>query len=399
MAVIITVAMVKHRVDMRPRRKAEVGSSDDAKRATSAESLAAAVFEDAGWKVQRPKRDDGFDLIVRGRRIAYSVEVKSAPEGRSDRLVPLFAQAVLQAARAAGPKAIPLAIVVAPRIAPRAAEQVLRFAEEYAPDAAAGVIDFEGLALFRGPELEELNAQPKRVSAGGVLQAIQSGRLFSDLNQWMLKVLIAPEIPDGLLAAPRGRYRNASELARAAGVSVMSAFRFVRQLGREGYIHEAAPYLSLVRRQDLFTRWQGLAAQPAVEVPMRFVLRGELKSQLRRMFEGGRACLALFAAADALRFGHVQGVPPHVYLERVSVASLASWKDVRPCTASEAPDVILRQAPAVRSVFRGMVTAEGMAVSDVLQVWIDVGAHPARGREQADLIRKKVIRRVIEGGP
>jgi hypothetical protein len=335
--------------------------------------------------------------MVRGRGLAYSVEVKSATEGRSDRLVPLFAQAVLEAARAAGQKAVPLAIVVAPRVSPRAAERIMRFAAEYAPDVAAGVIDFEGFALFRGPGLEALNALPKPLPASA-LQAVRSGHLFSDLNQWMLKVLIAPDLPDDLLTAPRGRYRNASELARAANVSVMSAFRFIRHLGQEGYLHETAPYLSLVRRENLFSRWQALAVHPAAEMPMRFVLRGDAKVQLHRTLERGRGCLALFAAADALRLGHVQGVPPYVYLERVGVGSLAKLKELRPCAAGEAPDVILREAPAPRSVFRGMVASEGTMASDVLQVWVDVAAHPARGREQADLIRKKVLHRVLEGG-
>lgn len=82
----------------------------------------------------------------------------------------------------------------------------------------------------------------------------ESGQFFSDLNPWMLKVLLAPELPEALLSAPRGQYRNASQLARAANVSVMSAFRFVRQLQREGYLHESAPNLNLVRREDLLSR-------------------------------------------------------------------------------------------------------------------------------------------------
>jgi len=44
-----------------------------------------------------------------------------------------------------------------------------------------------------------------------------------------------------------------------------------------------------------------------------------------------------------------------------------------------------------------MVRHGGMAISDVLQVWVDVASHPSRGREQADLIRKRVLRHVIEG--
>ena len=52
----------------------------------------------------------------------------------------------------------------------------------------------------------------------------------------MRKVLLAPELPDALLNAPRGQYRNASQLAGAAHVSVMSAFRLVQQLQEGGYL-------------------------------------------------------------------------------------------------------------------------------------------------------------------
>ena len=146
----------------------------------------------------------------------------------------------------------------------------------------------------------------------------------------MLKVLLAPELPDELLASPRGQYRNASQLARAANVSVMSAFRFVQQLEREGYLHESAPYLRLVRREDLFSRWQALSARSPREVPMRFLLPGDRQAQLRRMLGSGRACLALFAAADALRLGFVSGVPPYVYVHRIQPANLAAWKNLEP---------------------------------------------------------------------
>jgi hypothetical protein len=45
-----------------------------------------------------------------------------------------------------------------------------------------------------------------------------------------------------------------------------------------------------------------------------------------------------------------------------------------------------------------MVRPGGMASCDVLQVWLDVAAHPSRGREQADLLRKRVLQRVFDGG-
>lgn len=364
-----------------------------------AESRVAALFERAGWHVRRNSNDPGPDLVVRRKGIQYAVEVKSAPEGRGDRLVPLFAQAVLQAAHGASQKAAPLAVVAAPRVSRRAAEQVMAFAERYAPDAAAGVIDFEGFAMFRGSHLEELNAEGKELPLSVRQSVRDSGAsLFSDLNQWMLKVLLAPELPDSLLASPRGQYRNASQLARAANVSVMSAFRFVQQFQREGYLHESAQCLRLVRREDLFSRWQALSARSPREVGMRFLLPGDPQAQLRRMLASGRACLALFAAADALRLGFVSGVPPYVYVQRIQPANLAAWKNLRACSPGESPEVIVRQAPAPQSVFRGMVRPEGMAACDVLQVWVDVASHPSRGREQADLIRKRVLHRLIEGG-
>lgn len=372
--------------------------SEGSERRRLAESRLAALFEGSGWHVRRHPNDPGPHLVVRRKGIEYAVEIKSAPEGRSDRLVPLFAQAVLQAAHAARQKAMPLAVVAAPSISPRAAERVMAFAQHYAPDAAAGVIDFEGFALFRGPHLEEMNAPGKDIPASMRKSAPDSGQFFSDLNQWMLKVLLAPELPDELLASPRGQYRNASQLARAANVSVMSAFRFVQQLEREGYLHESASSFRLVRREDLFSRWQALSARTPREVSMRFLLPGDRQAQLHRMLGSGRACLALFAAADALRLGFVSGVPSYVYVHRIQPANLAAWKNLRACAPGEPPDLIFRQAPAPQSVFRGMVRPEGLASCDVLQVWVDVASHPSRGREQADLIRRRVLHRLIEGG-
>jgi len=359
------------------------------------------ILEEAGWKVKSLQRGGPFeaDMLVRRRQVAYAVELKAGSEGRSDRLIPLFAQAALQVMRCASKNALPLAVVSAPKVPRRAAEQVLDFAANYAPDLAVGIFDLQGFRLFHGPQLEDLNSEPVALPPAARSGSVRESRhLFSDLNQWMLKVLLANDLPDHLLSAPRGRYSNASQLARAAQVSVMSAFRFVQQLQEEGYLHESASSLELVRREHLFLRWQASSDRFVREMPMRFRLRGDPEQQLRKVLSSGRACLALFAAADALKLGFVQGVPPHVYVERVQPSSLAAWKNLRPCEAGEPPDVLLRQAPAANSVFRGMVRADGAAASDVLQVWLDVASHPARGREQADLIRRRVLEPIINKG-
>jgi hypothetical protein len=334
--------------------------------------LLESFFENAGWEVESHPESGQWspDLVVRRPGLLYIVEVKSAAEGRADRLVPLFAQAVLQSQRAAAhqPKSAasrhmkPMAVVAAPKISRRAAEEVLHFAENYAPEIAAGVIDFSGLRMFRGPHLDGLSSAPA-FRPRDQRPRSRSGQLFSDLNQWMLKVLLAPELPEHLLAAPRGEYQNSSELARAAGVSVMSAFRFVQQLQDEGYLHESSSHLKLVRRQDLFNRWKSVGRRGANEMAMRLLLKGNPLSPLRKVPSEQKWCLALFAAADALKLGHVQGVPRYIYLPQVPPPEPAVWKNLRPCSPEEPPDLIFRQAPAPASIFRGAVQADGIPVS------------------------------------
>ena len=82
------------------------------------------AFEGDGWSVEEA-REEGIDLAVRRRGTAYGIQLKVGAEGRPDRLIPLLAQAVLEARSAAAEGPRPLAAVAAPRIALRAAKQIL----------------------------------------------------------------------------------------------------------------------------------------------------------------------------------------------------------------------------------------------------------------------------------
>jgi hypothetical protein len=90
----------------------------------------------------------------------------------------------------------------------------------------------------------------------------------------------------------------------------------------------------------------------------------------------------------------VRGIAPHVYLARLEPPSLKRL-GLSLETPGATPDVYIR-IPAVReSVFRGAVQRDSVQVSDVLQVWLDTGVHAARGREQADLIYRRVLRPML----
>lgn len=359
-----------------------------------AEDLVAELFSAHGWKVKRQLDIGPFeiDFLLRKGQLAYVAEVKAFSEGRPDRVIPILSQAIVQAQAYARvrPDARPLAIVYLGAASRSLVKQVQKFVGDFAQGVAVGVMADSGLRHFVGEGLEGLNADPD-ASRGPAKSAGRVPQLFSDLNQWMLKVLLAPEIPEPLLGAPRGVYRNASELAAAANVSLMSASRFIRQLRHEGYLD--AHRLKLVRRADLFRRWQAAVLRHSPnELAMAFVLGGPIEVHLRQL-QSRDAGLALFAAADALNLGHVSGVPPHVYASKWARPDQKDWP-VLP--AAGKPDFILREPSAPQSIFRGMVNRNGVPVCDAIQVWLDVSAHPSRGLEQADLIYRRVLRPIVE---
>ena len=361
------------------------------------------AFQQSGWHVDANLRaaDRQADIAVSKHSQRYLVELKAASEGRRDRLVPLLAQAILEAqatAKASSKPAMPLAVVAAPRIAVPVLVYLEQFAADNAPDVAIGFMDDEGLLRFCGANLEELNQRPAKRSRLQKMALPESGQLFSDLNQWMLKVLLAPEIPTEMLAAPRRNYRNASQLAEAANVSLMSAFRFIRQLRQEGFLDEEDDEFRIVRRDELMRRWQAVYLRSVVDLPMRWIVRGGSEQRLQdalhlhRASNSGkpRACIGLFAAANALGKVFVHGVKPHLYVEKLDAAFLKSL-GLSAEGAKHAPDVLVRIPLFRESIFRAAVEHDGAPVADILQVWLDVSAFPARGTEQADELRKNVL--------
>jgi hypothetical protein len=362
------------------------------------------AFRRKGWCVQENPRvgNRRADMAVSKSGSRYLVELKAASEGRRDRLVPLLAQAILEVraiAKGSPKPASVLAVIGAPRIAPAVIVHLERFLAENAPDAAAGFVDEQGLQRFLGPGLEEMNERPRKRSRFKKIATSDSRQLFSDLNQWMLKVLLAPEIPAEMLAAPRGEYRNASQLAEAANVSLMSAFRFLRQMKHEGFLDDYDERLHVVRRQELMRQWQAVYLRSLVDLPARWIVRSSAPLRLadalraQRANAGGskpRACLGLFAAADALGRGFVHGVKPHLYVEKLNPETLKKL-GLSVEGAEHAPDVLVRVPLYRESLFRAAVECEGVPVADILQVWLDTSAFPARGAAQADELRSRVL--------
>ena len=96
--------------------------------------------------------------------------------------------------------------------------------------------------------------------------------------------------------------------------------------------------------------------------------------------------------ADLSHAGNaVRGAPPHIYLERLTLDSLDRL-GLRVDQSNRPADVYIQIPVNRKAIFRASVMHEGIPVSDVLQVWLDVSTHPARGREQAREIWRRVLK-------
>lgn len=378
------------------------------------------IFRKGGWKVERELRPSlgkyAPDLIISKGDRRFVVALKKVPEARRDRLIPLFALAALQARKQAfevramdpqhGPVR-PLAVVVSSQMPESVVDHLREFAADFAEGVAFGAVSLDGFRYFSDPLLSALNARAESKPRGAVLPQ-HSVNWFSDLNQWMLKVLLAPRVPERLLAAPREEYRNVSELAKAARVSVMSAFRLAKQLEVGGFLEPDVGRIRLVRVEELMERWQAASQRPRREYPVRWILgagrpdrlvealgeyvrRGDEPKRKEAGPKGPRLCLGLFAAAERLGLGFVHGASPHLYVESSDLGVLRQL-GLALAQQGEPADVMVRLAPRSDSIFRGAVRVGGVPVADVIQVWLDVQSHPARGRQQADEIRRRVLR-------
>jgi len=390
------------------------------------EALVADLFRRAGWSVHaQPNADSQDDVVAASADKKYAIQIKRSSEGRRDRLVPLLSQAILQAqaaARRCSKSAIPVAVVASPHISDSVAAQVKEFALTHAPEVGIGVIDSEGLRVFHGFGLERFNSERSRRSRVHFpVEHSTSTYLFSDLNQWMLKILLGQNIQESLLTIPHGQYRNGRMLSQAAGVSPMSASRFLRELVSEGFLDQRQGALYLVRKEELLRRWQGASQRVGRDVPVRWIIRGgegQLLSAVRsycsrrdanrlrrqkpragRMVEPApRVAMGLFGAAELLGVGFVHGAVPYLYLEHLSAPALEEL-GLSIEHAKGQPDAYVRIPENKEAVFRAAVQRQAVPVSDILQVWLDVSNHPARGKEQADQIWKRILAPSIQQVP
>lgn len=350
----------------------------------------------AGWKLRASAW-----VSTSGRQ--YRVLEEVAP-GAWDRSVAAFlAKAILQAQAGASPDVEPVAALRVKRASPLTDGRLAKFVEEVAPTQAWILLDAEGRVfphVASAPELSDA-AGKHVVQATKALASTRQQSLFTDLNQWMLKVLLAPHLPEKLLQAPRGRPpRNASTLAELANVSLPAATRFLRALEAEGQLDTRFGDVRVARPLELLPQWRDQMGHPArselaatsVRGPFNLeIMAGISREYARASGEHPPLVLGLHSACAALELGHVTGAVPVVWTPSLDAARLEEHGLVA-VSGDQRADVVLRVPRYPESLFRGVVLPGMSPVTDIIQCWLDTSHYRIRGQEQADFLWRHVLK-------
>jgi len=190
-----------------------------------------------------------------------------------------------------------------------------------------------------------------------------------------------------------GRAWKLVELVQATGMSLGQASNVARRLIEEGYVTDTARRLRLIQPAQLLEAWQ---ADYSLAQHRRMAYYSFERDPARLM-----ARLAEAAAAQRLRyavtsFAGAWLVAPFVhgvatvqwYIEETDQARWVKALDLRPVDAG--PNAVLL-APRDAGVFYRARAVNEVMVAGNIQLYLDLANDPARGREQADFLRKEQI--------
>jgi hypothetical protein len=272
--------------------------------------------------------------------------------------------------QAAGKVAKGRPLIVTPYIGPAGRELCRKEGVSYV-DTVGNV----GLFLEHGFMLKE--------SRGGLKQEQRELRsLFSPKATRVIRILLEN----------RDRSWLYQELADAAKVSLGQAYNVVKRLLAEEYVERTKKGIKPARPAELLARWasgyvvtrdNAIATFYSDEMAYR-----RLMEKLARSAEKAkvRYAFTLFAGASLIApFVRT----PHVHLYFVGgPATFASSVGMKPVTSGGNVHLI---SPCDEGVLNPIQTIEGLTVVGNVQLYLDLVNHPARGKEQAEALRERVL--------
>ena len=354
--------------------------------------LVVEALRSAGLRAEQPSRERSADLTASHPQGVVVIEVKCMGAVRIDDLEGRLAVGVLQLQKRSTPNAAPMVCVVVNRLGRRALQAAKRFMARHAPELAWGLVDRAGGVHLEIPSFDLVfdKAPAARVRSGKRTNIHQ----FSDLNRWLLKVLLLGPDRSAHFGGPRllSKVRTPTELHRVASVSVEKAHRFVRTFEEAGFVRQTRRGLQVVDREVLLERWLGdERVRPTPHVAMKSVFEPLSPKEIGEQLSGRGYALGGYYASAALSMLHSRRSALYLH-GRGSLVALRNELDLIECDWQEAQLVLVGPRNA-ESVTRAAAPHDGVIVVDEIQAALDVVNDPARGHEQASFVVERLLRR------
>lgn len=362
------------------------------------DSIVARVLEDAipGFALQAGQvLEDAYPGIrakVDQRRIF--VKVKAVTLAVVEDVLARLSMGALEARlHVAGQGAVPMVAVVVPSLGRKVDRAAGEFMALHAPDVGWAVLDPSGNARIVVPALRlDVDRRVARVETSQPGRS--SVRLFSDLNRWLLKVLLLADAPADLWGGPRQSILSRRELGLSADVSPEMVRRFANAFEKQDLLRQTPQGLRVIRRAALLDLWRSdEALDVSSGVPVRRLMGGPGAPQDLSEVEGfsDSVVVAGFEACRLLGVLHAMVPLPIEAHAVVPIARILERFDLERCAPSGAAFWLLPSRHP-KSILRGSVCRDGLRVADGLQAAFDVLRHPARGHEQSEYLLKEVLR-------
>lgn len=326
----------------------------------------------------------------------YLVILNTVHSARGPELERALADAALRATREAdrhSDRPIPLPIVAAPALTEKMLDRLQVYAESHLPPEVAdwGAFDLSGSWRFPGFSKghSPADADVRDPPSATVRKQSPTPNPFTDLGQWLAKVLLAEHVDASSLQAPRGPFRNLAQLAAAAEVSLPTASRWAGAMHKEKYLADGPRGISAVRVHELLNRWaNAVHGRQYEDYWAEPVLASTAdRERLARQLAGAGTQGVLLGDEACRRLGVsvVFGAPMQLALPVIDAGVLED-AGLRLAVPDARHAILLRRPRFPEALRRGAVERDGVQVADVLQCAIDARHGHARGLEQYDAI-------------
>jgi hypothetical protein len=260
-----------------------------------------------------------------------------------------------------------LAVLVAPFVSERGREMCKRLGIGFVDTSGNAHIQVDGLLIDRW-------GQGSRTKERQVLR-----RLLSRKATWVIRRLLTE--PD--------RAWTLAELAKRSGVSLGHAKKTVDRLDEEGYVSKGRGTTRLVDGTGLLDTWAASYRSDTLRAEGFYCpTKSQIKvlDALATLPEGSYA-LTLGAAASLVA-PFVRSTDIYFYVPG-GRAPVAKALDLVPVEFGGNVYIV---TPSDESVLFDARTVRGLMVVSDLQLYLDLIKYPARGREQAEHLRERLLR-------